>query len=143
MKQAFTYSIKVWLTAVVLGPVLDVLVEFILHPRYFDGVKAELGFIGYSIPYGLILSIPSLFFLLTTLVIFEYTSAVVLTKRIVLSIVAILLTYTPFYLLFYSADDIRWFDTFLWASSYCMIIVGAIWFYNLKPVAMQGTNVSL
>ena len=143
MKQALIYSLKVWLTSVVLSPIIDVLVEFIAHPRYFDGFKAELGFIGYSIPYGLILSIPSWFFLLTTLVIFEYTNAAVRTKRIVLTVVAAILTYAPFYLLFYSADDIRWFDTFLWGFSYCLIIVSGIWFYKFKPVNNEGRNVSL
>jgi hypothetical protein len=134
MKQVFIYSLKVWLTGVVLSPILYVFVEFVFQPRYFDGFKAELGFIGYSIPYGLILSIPSWFFLLTTLVIFEYTSASLLTKRIILSLVGSAVAFAPFYLLFYSSEDIRWFDTFLWGFSYIIIIVASIWFYNLKPL---------
>lgn len=138
MKHAFIYSLKIWLTSVFLGPVLYVVVEGLVDFKKFDGVKGQVGFIGYSIPYGLILSMPSWFFLLCTLVIFEYTNAKNLTKLIFLSIVGVSLSYAPFYLLFFNDDDFKWSDNFIWAGSYCLIIVSGIWLYNSKPLITKS-----
>jgi len=133
MKQALLYSLKVWLTSVVFGPVLYVFFELIFRSGYFDGIKSSMGFIGYSIPYGLILSIPSWFFFLTLLVIFEYTSVTIKIKKTLLSMAGACLSFAPFFIFFQGDGDPKWFDTFLWGFFYCIVIVTGIWYYKLKP----------
>ncbi|MCS3736935.1 hypothetical protein FHS10_004903 [Mucilaginibacter dorajii] len=57
------------------------------------------------------------------------------TTRILISIVAIILTFVPFLLLF-GFDDPASNATFLaWPMAYCFVLVAGVWYYELRVVA--------
>lgn len=61
MKQALHYSLKVWLTAVIIGPLIIVVLTKIITPDYkaFDSVSNIFGSIALLMYLGFIVSIPS------------------------------------------------------------------------------------
>ena len=133
MKLAILYSIKIWLTSVVLSPVVFVFGDDLIHPNNSEWFYSALGFIGFSIVYGLVLSIPCVIILFLFAGSLVYRKLDMIYKKLLLSIVGIVLSILPFYLLF-RGDDNR-FDlyTFFWSLSYCFFIVAGVWFYELEP----------
>ena len=130
MKQALIYSLKVWLTSVLLGPAIYLILDGFVYPGGV-GLAGGLGFIGYSIGYGLVLSIPCwlILFLLSGSLVnrkFRY-------KRTLITVVSTILSVAPFYLLFRGDDNGFDGDTLLWAFSYCAVIVAGVWLYRLEP----------
>jgi hypothetical protein len=130
----FNYGLKVWLTSVVVSPILYILIEVIINPGYFESVPSRMAFIVFSIPYGLILSIPSCLLLLASIYVFNRMSLPISTSKIWLSITGIILTLIPFVIMYHSYDIERRPAVIPWAISYCLVIVAGIWFYKLKLV---------
>lgn len=133
MKQVLIYSLKVWLTSVVFSPVLFFICDSMLHSNDLGNLSGALGFIGYSITYGLVISIPS------WLILFLFSGSLVNRqlklhyKRILITAVSIVLSILPFYLLFRGDDNGFDLYTKLWSFSYCSIIVAGVWYYRLEP----------
>ena len=135
MKQTLLYSLKIWLTSVVVGPALYGIFDALTRPNFLHNLTGVAGFYLYSLPYGLILSIPSwlLFWLLLhSLNMLRWNWV---TTRVLFSIVAVILTLAPFILLF-GADDPAGNETFLaWPMAYCFVLIAGIWFYKLRKVS--------
>jgi hypothetical protein len=102
--RIFNYCLKVWLTSVVVSPILYILIEVIVNPGYFESTPGGMAFILFSIPYGLILSIPSCLLLLVLIYVFNRMSLSISTRKIWLSITGILLTLIPFVIMYHSYD---------------------------------------
>jgi len=130
--DAFRYSLKVWLTSVILSPILYVLVDSVLNPKYISGLLGIFGFISYSIPYGLMLSIPSWGLLWISCIFINKRTATVRLKKIILSIIGAILSLLPFYLLFHLDDDNAHEDVITWSICYSVIIIAGVWFYKLS-----------
>ena len=134
MKHALTYSLKVWLTAVLLGPILTRLGDALIHPRYPFDFNSVFGFFGLTATYGLILSLPSWLLLLLTVWLTSFSDKSMHFKKVVITIAGCVLTVMPFYLVFGHDDDAGGADLLVWTLSYTVVIVGAIWFYKLKTI---------
>jgi hypothetical protein len=132
MKQALIYSLKVWLTGVVISPVLNLIIEAVsgFNKANFEGA---MGFILLSIPYSLILSLPCFFLLFLACFFVNLVSGATTTKKICLTIVGAVLAFLPFYLIFGGDDPSTYRTSMPWAVSYCIVIIGSIWFYKLEP----------
>ena len=128
MKQAFIYSLKIWLTSVLLSPVLNIIVDKLFYPNQDMQLTGALGFIGLAIGYGLVLSIPCwiMLYLVSALMI---NGRLQLThKKMLITGVGIVLCFSLFYLVFLG-DDFD-METWVWALCYCGIIVAGIWYYR-------------
>jgi hypothetical protein len=134
MKQSLIYSLKVWLTSVILSPFLFTIIDIIIHQNILYDYKNAIGFIGYSIIYGLILSIPSWLLLLLVIVIVSKWGIVIGLKKTVLTIAGAILSLLPFYLLFRNDDYTSNKDVYIWAITYCFVIIGGIWIFKFKPI---------
>ncbi|MGF7039102.1 hypothetical protein M2273_002354 [Mucilaginibacter lappiensis] len=132
--HVFNYCLKVWLTSVVVSPILYILIEVIINSGYFESIPSEIAFILFSILYGLILSIPSCLLLLGSLYVLNRMNLSISTSKIWLSITGIILTLIPFVIMYHSYDIERRPAIIPWAISYCLVIVAEIWFYKLKLV---------
>jgi hypothetical protein len=140
MKPALIYSLKVWLTSVVLSPILYIIEEYLTHPGYYkwEGIT---GFVGLSFIYSALLSIPSygLFAYMTYSI--NKLKTKILIKKIYLTVICTILCMFPFYLLdrgsIFLVSDLRW------GCFYCFVIIAAIWFYELVPAtkeSIEGLN---
>lgn len=132
MKETLFYTLKVWISSVVLGPVMYSASDILFEPKRSDDFSCSLSFIAFSVPYGLILSVPSFVILwLTTYGISRLKLSIMATK-LWLSIVGTVLTALPFALIFGHDDPSGYLSTIAWATSYSLVIVVGIWFYKLK-----------
>jgi hypothetical protein len=134
MKQTVLFSLKVWLTSVIISPALYLFYDaFRVHSK--TNFEGGIGFILFSILYGLILSSLSWLILwLSTFSLLQLNYST-LVNKIWLSIIGTGLTILPFLLLFGSDDPITYVTTVPWALSYNIVIVAGIWFYKLKPMS--------
>ena len=126
MKQALIFSLKVWLTAVFVTPLLLKLFWMIINESSGSNV------IGALIIFGGVLSIPSVLLLfLTSLVLIRQVIATHSIK-LILSLAGIILSYLPIWFL-----NGRQFilDNFMlnFFVGYTVIVIAGIWFYKLKP----------
>jgi hypothetical protein len=126
MKQALIYSLKVWLTSVVAAPFLFLTLELLKH----TGIAIEILPIAWLI--GGMLSVPSFILLYITsncLVKLHYN---IVSSKIMLSLIGIVLTYVPFFLIngyhLLLDGDLLSLPLFI---SYSCAILACVWSYKL------------
>jgi len=132
MKQAIIYTIKVWLTSVVLSPIAFIIADNLFHSNNRIGLYGSLGFIGYSIPYGLVITIPCWLILFLSAGSLVNRKLKMIYKKSIISVVGVALSILPFFLLFRGDDNGFDLYTKFWSLSYCTFIVGGIWLYEFK-----------
>ncbi|NVM67096.1 hypothetical protein FHW88_005417 [Mucilaginibacter sp. SG538B] len=131
--KALGYTLKIWLTSIVISPILHLFINGITEPNmgYAKiGVTSSVYFILMSIPFGIILSIPS--FLLLWLAVYLLIRFDVKTNqaRGLLSVIGTALSSLAFYIVFGYDDPSSYKETVLWALPYCIVIVASVWYYR-------------
>lgn len=93
MKPSFIYSFRVWITSVLLGPLVYYPTQLIMEPQYPH--RFEYGFTLYAF----LFSLPS--FILVTVIVLLVRAIPTnhLVKKLILSIAGVVLTAIPFYLI--------------------------------------------
>jgi len=134
MKQALIYNLKVWLTAVITGPPLYLIVEEIVNKHNQTNLEGGILFVLMSLFYGLALSIPSYLLLLLSVYLSTRWLESGLVTKLILTVVGTSLTLIPFLLVFGHDDSITRIETIPWCFSYCVVIVIGIWLYKLALV---------
>lgn len=136
MKEAFIYSIKVWVTSVLLGPLLLFILIFIfgIHPnhhlRYFIHFDA---FIYFELKYGIYLYLIGLLLLFLSVIFINMMGKNIVLKKALLTtlyIVLMLIMNRQFIVHLITRFII---NILAWAT----IIIGSIWFYQLRPAAIS------
>ena len=143
MKQAIVYSLKVWLTGVVVAPFLVLMIG--LLGKMVDGIGIALA----MLMLGTLFSLPS--FLLLSLACWALTRMqrkVVIIKA-ELTLIGVLLTYIPFFIIndyafLINRDELS--RTFF--VIYSLLITFGIWFYNFngaskEQIDIPGNNISI
>ena len=134
MKEPFNYSLKVWITALLLGSVILGIIMMIVYPdgEVIKAIEDTLLLSLFAFLFGAILSVPSL--LLFYLVVNQLlkTSSSVFNKKVGLSLTAILLGLLPFLIGYITKQFVL--HSFIYSIIYILIIVIAIWIYELKSV---------
>ena len=136
MKQAIVYSLKVWLTSVVVAPFLVLLIG--LLGKMGEGVGIALA----MLMLGTMFSLPS--FLLLSLACWALTrmqSKIVMIK-VELTLIGVLLTYIPFFIIndyafLINRDELS--RTFF--VIYSLLITFGIWFYKFKGASKEQTDI--
>ena len=132
IRTTLYYSLKVWLTSVVLSPMLFLLIDsFTKHSQ--TNLEGGIGFILFSILYGLIISLLSWLLLWLSCYYLLRLSITQLTFKLILSFISSVLTALPFLLLFSRDDGFPDAFTIIWTLSYSIVIIGGVWFYRVKP----------
>jgi len=144
MKQALIYSLKVWLTSVIVAPLLNVLIMKTLgfHVGEIlsikDGLSAwittSIVAMSYSIPSWLLLW-------LSTYKVSKYETALV-TKKFILSLVGVALTCVPVWILFFNVVAMTGYIV-IWSTGYGLPIVAGIWYYKLKPEGKHNVHTNV
>jgi hypothetical protein len=147
LKQIFNYCLKVWLTALVVGPVLWLLFGLVLTTRVEFSSSSPVIFLGrflaymaYMIILGSIVSIPSFIIL--------YLSAFLLAKWIcsiqvfkyLLSFLGVLYSFIPILVSASSAANLSTTDLLMF-SSYPIMILAGIWYFKFNiALAVKHTK---
>jgi hypothetical protein len=131
MKEAKLYSLKVWLTTIIVAPIIFGIVKNFLDPLIYNVTDIFFG-LAYSVPAGLILCIPSwlLFWLLAGYLNSSKLNAIL--KKLYISFFSILLVVLPFALLniHYLIESNYWPEMIPWIGSYIGVLIGCIWIFK-------------
>lgn len=123
------YSLGVWLTSVVVAPIMVV-----LYYAWKDQMSPDRELVPLMLMYGGAFSIPSLIVLGLSCNYLAHRRDTVKALKIPLTIISVILTYAPFWVLNgYSFTDSSG-TVSMFFSSYCITIVAGIWLYRLKGV---------
>lgn len=133
MKQAWYYSLKVWLTAVLTGP-LGVMLKFYLVN---DNELTDLEGYFLFVIFGMVFSIPSMLLLWFATYEFSKGNLPIAIIKTLLSIISVVLTFVAMALL--SAVFTDAVELFI-SALYAVIIIGALWFYKLEPLRPKTEN---
>lgn len=130
--HTFDYAIKVWLTAVVIAPLL---VIFLLMDYSAPGqdVAGLLAFWIYSLVLGLIFSIPSFIALYLCVRMVNRQPWASVYKKLLLAPAGVVLAALPFYIVFCQDDAITQAFNIKWAACYALSIVAALLCFKLRP----------
>jgi uncharacterized protein YacL len=134
MKQTLNYSIKIWLTSVLVSPLLDLILDSLVRPKSLVNLEGAIGFLLLSVLYGIIISSPCWLLLWLSLQCMMKLNMSTLLLKSCLCVVGLVLALLPFFLLFGHDDPITYVTTVPLAISYGLTVFAAIWLYKLKPI---------
>jgi hypothetical protein len=143
MKQAFIYSLKVWLTTAVLGMRLAVLIKICLDTDHLIyGFQDVFGSAIYDIPVGIIDCSPSWIIFSFAVWLVAKTKSRMLLKKLCLTSIAIVLGILPFGIVFWYqlTRPNYWPDMAPEILGYVGITIAGIWFYKLRAAANKPLN---
>jgi len=136
MKQALIYSIKVWLTTVVLGMRIAVLIKICLDTDHliYD-FEDFFGSAIYDIPIGLIACAPSWILFSLSVLVINKPKRSVMVKKLWLTLAAFILGILPFAIVFWGqlTHPNYWPDMAPEVFGYISVTIASLWFYKLKP----------
>ena len=133
--HAFFYTLKIWVTALLLSPVIIAFCESSLSNVLGDCLALMI--IG-SI-FGAIFSFPSFCALwLGAYLIVRYADWNIIIQKIVLTFLGIGLSILPFFIL--SGSWTFRGERVPYSLIYAAVIVAGIWFYRLKPKGEESTE---
>src|ERR1700761_4067963 len=122
--KAITYSLKVWLTGVILGSVIFLIMNLLEEPASARAQTDMVGLVPVILTFAFLFSLPSLGLLTGTVAFIERFNMSQLTKKLILTGIGILLTMLPLYYLF---ND--WYDVLKYTGPYSSMIILGIWVY--------------
>ncbi len=141
MKSALKFSSKVWLTTIIIGPLILGIRIYFMYDWVYDPLAHAFLVPEMGIPVGILYFFPSWF--ISTIVCWYMFKKNVPNKltKVYLSFVAIVLAVAPFAVMDYrslfatNVDFLAGFPPDLfWTSTYIGLTVAGVWFYKLKPV---------
>ena len=128
------YSASVWLSSVIVSPILVT-----LFMAWQEGSSPDKELIPMMLMWGGAFSIPSLLLLAMFCATLVHQKTTVKAVKIPLTFIAIVLTYIPFWILNgFSITDHSGVSAFFWP--YGLTIVAGIWFYRLKGVGNNALS---
>ena len=136
MKQAIVYSLKVWLTSVAAAPFFVLIIG--LLGKMGEGVGIALA----MLMLGTLFSLPSFLLLLLACWILIRTQRKVVVIKVGLTLIGVLLTYIPFFIIndyafLINRDELS--RTFF--VIYSLLITFGIWFYKFKGAGKKQINI--
>lgn len=138
MKQALMYSLKVWLTTIVAGPFIAILILSFLNPNTSHHLELFISLFYLTLG-GIFFCLPSwlLFWLLAGFI--NKRELKMDYKKLFISIVSIFLSFIPFAIMDAHAlfSPNYWPSELPWVASYFGVLITCIWFYKLKPTVAK------
>jgi len=141
MKQALIYSLKVWLTTLILGPLLATSINLFI--AWYSPVYNYFGS-GFII--GIYIDLIAGASIIPLLVVFWLSTFLLIRKEIKIGITKLLLTFlvviicvVPF-LVHSNPESLSWhvlLSTSYWLPSYIIVATSATWFYKLRRVSIN------
>lgn len=132
-----SYVLRVWLTSVVLSPII-----VSLYMSWVENSPPDAELVPLMLMWGGALSVPSLLILGMLCHYLVHRKNNVKDVKIWLTIIGIILTYAPFWVLnAFSFANNSGATVLFWP--YCVTIVAGIWFYKLKGMGEVRTDEAL
>jgi hypothetical protein len=133
--NSFRFVTNVWLTSIILSPVIFMLMFETFDMKDFDDLMNSGIYLFFFFVFGLLFSSPCWLLLFLFVTVINRQNITLTQKKILVIVVGCLLTYLLFFLLFF--DDRTDTDQLIFnvrlASIYCLIISAGITFYKLNP----------
>ena len=123
MKQALLYVLNVWLTTVLGGPFIHLLIQWFIWFIYHS--DEGVGTLQWE--YGFLFSLPGLIICLIIIPLFNYVPIILTFKKMVYSIIGAATVVLPLYYL--KGGFVNW--VIAWSVSYCSVMFAAIWLYKV------------
>ena len=137
MKPAFIYSLKIWLTTLLLTPALRLLIAWIFNLPTLQFNTSPVTYYLMAVYAGAIFSIPGAIFLWIFTWQLNQRPISLIKKKLCLSAITFVETILTFYFVFWLPKSLA--DNFIMTLPYCIIATAGIWFYKLKPaIASQS-----
>jgi hypothetical protein len=133
MKHTLIYSLKVWLTTIVLGMRVAAVIKICLDTSHLYGVGDIFSSAIYDIPVGLIACTPSFFLFFLAVFFLSKSINTIWSKKLILSVLGVILAILPFAIVFthqlFSANYLP--DMLPELGGYIVITIAGVWFYKL------------
>jgi H+/Cl- antiporter ClcA len=142
MKQTLIYSLKIWLTSVVLSPIFYTVYDALTRPKFIYNPRNEAEAYLYFLVFGLALSIPSWVLFWLSLHCINTQRWKPITTKLLISIVAVALTFTPFLMVYSLYDLSRDSSTIGVPICYSLLILAGVWYYKLRVVTLQDSKLT-
>jgi hypothetical protein len=155
MKQAIIYSLKVWLTALVLSPTVVfpiwILAEWIIsytgirkgyNMGIVYGIDINISTIGPGMYWCVFYYLPYLILIVISVYYLQRRSTTIRYQKGAFTALAVVLTLCPF--VFFKLTTFEGVFNMQLARviSFGLFFIAGIWFYKLKPVKTKTTNIS-
>jgi len=137
MKPAFIYSLKVWITTIILGMRITGLIRISLDTDHLIyGVEDIFNSAIYDIPIGFVACLPSWLIFSVTVRYVNAMKTSLIYKKTWLTLISIFLGILPFAFLFWPqlTHTNYWPDMLPEIIGYAVVTTAGIWFYKLEPV---------
>jgi len=134
--NSFKYATKIWLTSVVIAPFSYFLISGTFDVKKLHNEAAGLGlYTLFAVVFGLLFSLPCWLILVFAVKLINTRNISLIGKKIILILIAIVLTYLLFYLLFFKdrIDSDQLSLNMKLATVYCFTNVIGMTFYKLSP----------
>jgi len=134
--NSFRYATKVWLTSVVVAPFLYFLISGTFDIKKLHIEAAGLGlYTLFAIAFGLLFSIPCWTILIFAVKIINKQNVSLTSKKVIIILIGVVLTYLLFYLLFFKdrIDSEQLSFNMRLATAYCLTNIIGMTFYKLEP----------
>lgn len=133
MSPTFTFSLKIWITSVVLGSLIADL-PFLFQSNNLDDFIGKLSWVIFQMGVAAVLSVISLLLLWLFVHLLTRHGFGVIKTKIILSFIGLVLALAPLLWLIRGAWELSWTNS-LFYMAYPVTIIAGIWFYKLKPVS--------
>ncbi len=147
MKQALIYSLKVWITALLLAPTLaypiwwlvEWIISYVNRGKVFSmgiiyGFDINASTISWGILWSALYFLPYLAILFVSVIFLRRGSTSIRSKKTALTGLAIILTLCPFPFVKVLEYEVIFDIRLAWLISFGLIFIAGVWFYRLKPV---------
>jgi len=131
-RVVLTYSLKIWLTSVLIAPIIILIVTSGMQIRGELAANKPYGLLIFVLT-GLVLSIPSFVLFYPTCLYVIRLNIPLAGKRIYLSLTAIFLTLVPFMMIRQNEWETQR-DPAIYMFCYIIVIITNIWYYDIKQV---------
>lgn len=136
MKQALIYTLKVWLSVIILTPALRLLMAWVLNlPLPWVSVS-YIEYYGLAALYGSIYSLPGVIMLWIFITIINRKPISITEKKAYISALVFIEMTLTFYYIFWIAGS--WKINMIMTIPYIIIAAVSIWFYKLKSAPLPG-----
>ncbi len=135
MKQVSIYTLKVWLTTIVIAPIIVGFLHRYIDPEIYNYSSILVGLL-YCVPAGIIFCLPSwlLFWKLCSFV--NDRTLKTIYKKLLITIPSVFLSLIPWLIInAHALFSPNYWPSFLpWVVSYSGVLIACVWIYKLAPV---------
>jgi hypothetical protein len=143
LKESLLYSLKIWLTVIVISPIVAGLIQMYIDPEIYSFADVMVG-LCYCIPAGLIFCLPSWLILWFLIRYLNKKELKMYSKKLYFTIASLFISILPFFIInpHTLLNSGYWPSILPWLISYSGVLIICIWLYRLRiPSTKQSLEI--